>query len=120
MCAGQPAYRALQPGIVAFTEVLHDPSGPINQHLRRPVMVLPSPPGGVVVILGDRVGDAEPLDRGFYAFPLVLEAKRRGVDPNDHKALVAVGLVSLVQVWACPLPIYAGMRPKVDEHNFAA
>ena len=119
--AEQPADQRLGLRVLAFAEVrVADVALLVDQVLGRPVLVRVVVPGPEVVVLHDRVRDAEPLDRGPHVRRHVLERELRRVHADDHEPLVAVGRVPRLEVRQRAQAVDARVRPEVDQHDLAA
>ena len=119
--AEQRPDRLLRLRVAALAEVVvADPALPVDQVLGRPVLVRVVRPGGVLVVLDDRVGDPEPLDRGGDVRGDVLESELGRVDADDHEPVAVVGPVPRLEVRQRAQAVDARVRPEVDQHDLAA
>ena len=91
----------------------------VDQVLGRPVLVRVVVPGLVVVVLHDRIGDAEPLDGRPHVRRHMLEGELRRVHADDHEPLVVIRGVPRLQVGERAQAVDARVRPEVDEHDLA-
>jgi hypothetical protein len=87
--------------ILAFAGVAeNDAAVLVDDILGRPVLIAPGVPGRIIVVLRDRIGDAMPFQRCQHIAGRPFERKFRGVDANDDKPPLLVGLVELGHVEA--------------------
>ena len=118
--AEQPPDRGLRPAVLALAEVhAPDPSRPVDQVLRRPVLVGVCVPGAVGVVERDRVAHAEAAN-GIPDVPQhALERELGRVHADDDEAVPPVRLVPRLEVRQRPEAVDAGVRPEVDEDDLA-
>ena len=91
--AEQPLEGPLRALVASFPEVLAaDGAVGVDEVQRRPVVVVEGVPDLVVVVGRDRVLDRPVLDGVLHQLEVVLEGELRGVDPDDHQSVVAVGI----------------------------
>jgi len=77
-------------------------------------------PGGVVVVLRDRVLDLQALDRGLRLLRGLLKGELRRVDADYDQSLLLVPLVLFLDVGKMVEAIDAGICPEVDQHDTPA
>ena len=117
----QLADRVLGDVVLALAEVVvANAPVPVDQVLRRPVLVLPRVPGGVAVVERDRVADAEAADVLGDVCRLALEGKLGRVDADDHEPVGAVARVPRLHVRERAQAVDARIRPEVDQDHLAA
>src|SRR5215218_1488586 len=103
--------------VVTLAEVrVTHPAARVDQVLRRPVLVRVGVPGGVVVVLDDRVAQAVLVDRIGHVVGISLERELGRVHADDRQPLVAVALVPGLDVGERADAVDAGVGPEVDEH----
>lgn len=108
-------------GIGTFAEVLvDDPTALVDQVEGRPVAIAEGVPSSVVIVLGDRIGDAESAYRlieiGRYLFMCILGR----VHTNDDQPLIAIAFVPLLHMGQGALAVDAVIGPELDENDLSA
>ena len=105
----------------AFAEVVvAQVAAPVDQVLRRPVLVPERVPGPVVVVERHRVRDSEPAHGAADVARHVLERELGRVHADHDEALVVVRLVPGLHVRQRAQAVDARVRPEVDQHDLAA
>jgi hypothetical protein len=97
----------------------HDLSTLVDNILRGPILVSIGIPGGVFVILRDRVADAVAFEGGLHVARRSLERKLRRMDADDDEALVLIGVVKSRKVRESVDAVIAAIRPKIDQDDLA-
>ena len=117
----QRADRRLRRRVVALAErrVAHL-AGRVDQVVRGPVLVAPCRPRVEVVVLHDRIADAELPDRAADVAGVALEGELGRLDADDHEPLAAVLRVPGLEVGERADAVDAGVGPEVDQHDVAA
>ena len=117
----QRADRDFSLFVVALAEGrVADLSVGVDQVVRRPILVFVGVPGAHVVVLNDRVAQAELVDRVLDVAGVLLEGELRRLHADDREALAAVGGVPGLQVGERADAVDAGVGPEVDEHHVTA
>ncbi len=107
--------------VVAFAEVRVDDSPLlVDQIERRPILVVVGVPRRIVVVLRDREGDAEALDRTLDVVRVAFERILGRVDAHHHQPLIAELLIPGLHVGQHVDTVDAGIGPEVDQHHLAA
>src|SRR5207342_2853617 len=111
----------LRVGIAALAEVpVNDATVLVDQILRRPVLVAESVPGLVVVVLRDRIADAESLHCALEVAKDPLMAVLGRVHADYYQALCRVALMELLHVGQYMDAVDAVVGPELDQHDFSA
>ncbi len=117
----QLAYVGLGDVVVALAEMcVADVAVPVDEVLRRPVLVPERRPRAVLAVERDRVADAQPLDRAADVRGHRLERELGRVDANDHEPVLAVHAVPRLDVRERAQAVDARVGPEVDQHDLAA
>ena len=117
----QAPNRSLCLRVGALAEVHEpDPALGIDQVVRRPVLVVVGGPGGGVVVLGDRIGEAVVADRPLDVGGLLLERELGRVDPHHGEPVPVVLAIPGLEVGQRPDAVDAGVGPEVDQHHLPA
>jgi hypothetical protein len=107
--------------VAALAEVrIDDAALLVDQVDGRPVLVAEGLPGGVVVVLRDRVLDAQFPDRVLDVFRGLLVGEFGRVHADHHQAAVLVLGMPVLHVGKVVQAVDAGVGPEVDEHHLAA
>ena len=93
------------------------PARAVDQVVGRPVLVVVGGPGAVVVVLGDRVGEAEVPDRALDVRGLLLERELGRVDADHGEPVAMVFAVPGLDVRKGPDAVDARVGPEVDQHD---
>jgi hypothetical protein len=111
-------FRAL---VLAFAEmVVTDAALRIDEIQRRPIAIVERAPHTEVTVDRYRVGHAKHLHAGANVVEVALELELRRMHADDDQSLVLVLVGPGANVGLLALPIDAGVRPEIDEHNFPA
>src|SRR6516164_2438241 len=104
--------------VLAFAGMLEDDlSVPVDDVLRRPVLIVVGIPRRIVVVLRDRILDAVALDRGLDIAGHLLERELRCMDPDHDESSILVGVVPYRDVRQRTSAVDAAVCPKIDEDD---
>src|ERR1700757_4793350 len=113
--------RSLNLIVLAFAGVLEDDrSIPVDDVLRRPVLIVIGLPRRIVVVLRDRILDAMALDRGLDVTGHLLKRELRCMNADDDKPLILVGVIQFRDVWQRASAVDAAVCPEIDEDDLPA
>ena len=119
--AEQSADPRLGRVVLALAEVdVAQVAAPVDQVLRRPVLVLERVPGLVVVVERDRVRDPQSAHGSADVGRHVLERELGRVHAEDDEPVLVVRPVPGLHVRERPQAVDARVRPEVDEDDLSA
>jgi len=107
--------------VAALPEVvIADSSFPIDEVLRRPVLVVEGPPNRVIAVDRNRVGYLQITAGVFYIQSFFLEREFRGMDANHNQARIFIFRRPALHVRQGAKRIDAGVSPEIDQHDLTA
>jgi hypothetical protein len=119
--AEERADRLLGLGVVALAEMeVADVTVPVDQVLRRPVLVVPGTPRRELVVERDRPADVEVGGVLAHVRLDPLERELGAVHADDRQAGARVALVPLADVRERAQAVDARVGPEVDQDDTAA
>lgn len=106
--------------VLAFAGMLEDDrSVPVDDVLRRPVLIVVGVPRRIVVVLRDRILDAMALDRGLDVAGHLLKRELRCMYAHDDEASIQVGVIQSRDVRQRPSAVDAAVCPEIDKDDLA-
>ena len=96
------------------------PSLGVDQEVRRPALVAPLVEGVEVVVLDDRVVDAELLDRAANVAGFAFERELGRLNADDHEPFGVVLALPSLEVGQRTNAVDAGVGPEVEQHDVPA
>src|SRR5208282_4695200 len=114
----QRPYRGFRLAVVALPEGgVANIAVRVEQVVGRPVFVVVGVPRPLVVVLYDRVANAELFDRVLDIAGFLLEGELGRLHADDRQSVLAVGRVPRLQVGQRAYAVDAGVGPEVDQHD---
>src|SRR5580692_5882336 len=110
-------------GLVIFTlpeVVISNPSLPINEVVRRPILIVEGSPDLVVAVDGNRISDLQVANRLFNVRAIFLERKLRSMHPDNNQSSVFIFCRPPFHIRQRSQAVDAGVSPEINQHNFAA
>lgn len=92
----------------------------VDEVVRWPVFIVEGLPNLVVAVDGDGIVDLQVANRFLHVGALLLERELRGMHADHNQTGILVFRGPSFHVRQRAQAVDAGVRPEIDQHNFAA